>query len=199
MRALLALVIAMPIARPAAVEGQVEYYGRLGLTAATNLLRDDVIQEIEVRQSLAPTLALGAFLAIAPRYRAGLEATLASSGYHSEESGSETDLGTLRTGTITLGLDGPVWRRLRWRVGSGLIQYWPAEEQGIFLRGGTTRFLAAAGVDYYPPLSTRWDLMLSLQYDYHRFTTEELRARTFGGTQGVQRFSASIGLARARR
>jgi hypothetical protein len=41
--------------------------------------------------------------------------------------------------------------------------------------------------------------MVSLRYDFHRFTTEELTARGFSGTQGIQRVSAGIGLARGRR
>jgi hypothetical protein len=198
MRAILALVMVLPTLRVAALHSQVGYDARLGLTFATELLRDIVIQQIEVRQSLAPTLALGASLPIAPLYRAGLEATLTTSGYHSSEGNTETDLGTLRTGSVVLGLDGPVWRMVRWRAGLGLIRYWPTEDSGIFLRGGTTRFLAGAGMDYRPALSPKWELMVSLRYDWHRFTTEELKARGFNGSQGVQRISATIGLARAR-
>ena len=185
--------IGAPVAR-----AQTDYYARLGLTFATRLVTDDVIQEIHTKQSLAPTLVLGATLPIAPTYRAGLEAALTSSSYHSTEEGQDTDLGTLRTGSLLLGLEGPVQQRLSWRAGAGLIRYWPADDSGIFLRGGTTRFLAGAGLDYRPALMTSWDLMLSLRYDFHRFTTEELQARTFTGSQGVQRISASIGLARAR-
>jgi hypothetical protein len=44
----------------------------------------------------------------------------------------------------------------------------------------------------------RWELMASLRYDFHRFTTDELAARGFSGTQGVQRVSLSVGLARGR-
>jgi hypothetical protein len=199
MRAILVLVIVSPTIRVAALQSQVDYNARLGLTIATKLVRDIVIQQVEVRQSVAPTLVLGASLPIAPLYRAGLEATLTTSGYHSSEGNTETDLGTLRTGSVVLGLDGPVWRRLRWRAGAGLIRYWPSEDSGIFLRGGNTQFLAGAGVDYRPPLSDKWELMLSLRYDWHRFTTEELKARRFSGSQAVQRISASIGLARAQR
>jgi hypothetical protein len=197
MRAILLLLIALS-AQVSIASSQVDYFARLGLTFSTPLLKDDVIQEIETRQSLAPTLALGASLPIAPTYAAGLEATLTSSGYHSSERGVDNDLGTLRTGSILLGLSGLVWRRLGWRAGAGLIQYWPADEDGIFARGGSTRFLAGAGVDYRPTLLPRWDLMVSLRYDFHRFTTDELRARGFSGSHGVQRVSASIGLARAR-
>jgi hypothetical protein len=179
-------------------QSQMDYYGRLGLTLATNMMRDAVVQEIHVRQSLAPTLVLGASLPFAPTYRAGLEATLTSSSYHSTELNVESDLGTLRTASILLNLEGPVATKLNWRAGVGLINYWPADDQGIFLRGGPTRFLAGAGVDYRPRLMTKWDLMLSLRYDFHRFTTDELSARGFSGSQGVQRVSASVGLARAR-
>jgi hypothetical protein len=199
MRCILALIMILPTTGVAALQAQVDYNVRLGVTVATKLVRDIVIQQVEIRQSLAPTLVLGAALPIAPLYRAGLEATLTTSGYHSTEGNAETDLGTLRTGSVVLGLEGPIWQKVRWRAGAGLIRYWPTEDSGIFLRGGDTRFLAGAGIDYRPPLSTRWELMASLRYDFHRFTTDELRVRGFSGTQGVSRISASIGLARAQR
>ena len=200
MRAILSLLVLAAAQGPPVVHAQVDYNARLGVTWATALLRDDVINEIEVRQKLAPTVVLGAGLPIAPLYRAGLELTLATSGYRSEEAGAATvDLGTVRTGSITLGLDGPISRGLRWRAGAGLLRYWGAEERGIFLRGGTTRFLAGAGIDYQRPILTQWDIMASLRYDFHRFTTAELEARGFSQSQGVQRIAVTIGLARGRR
>lgn len=199
MRALLALLITLPTTGIAEIQCQVDYNARLGLTLATNLLKDRVIEQVEVRQSLAPTLALGASLPLAPRYQVGLEAILTTSGYHSKEGNSETDLGTLHTGSILLGLDGPISSRLRWRTGLGLLHYWPSEDRGIFLQGGSTEFLAGAGLDYRPRLMPKWDLMVSLRYDFHRFTTDELKTRGFTGSQGVQRISASLGLASAQR
>jgi hypothetical protein len=198
MRAILVLLVALPCGKVPVANAQTDYYARLGLTIATRLLKDDVIQEIETRQGLAPTLVLGASLPIAKTYAAGLEASVTTSGYHSDEGAVETDLGTLRTGSVLLNLSGPIWQRLEWRAGAGLIRYWPADQEGIFAQGGSTRFLAGAGLDYRPPLLARWDLMVSLRYDFHRFTTDQLKARGFSGSQGVQRVSASIGLARAR-
>jgi hypothetical protein len=195
MRPILAVLFMLLGAGVSAGHAQVDYYARVGLTAATKLLQDDIIQQIEVRQSLAPTLAVGATLPIAPLYRAGLEATLTTSGFHATEAGTEADLGNLRTGSAILGLDGPVWHGLRWRAGAGLITYWPGERSGIFLRGGSTRFLAGAGVDYRRAVMQNWDLMASLRYDFHRLTTDELVARGFTGSQGVQRISATVGLA----
>jgi hypothetical protein len=191
-------LLSLMVVRVSVVQSQVDYYGRLGVTFSTRLLRDNLIQEIDTRQNLAPTLALGASLPIAPSYTAGLEGTFTSAGYYSEEQDLKTDLGTLRTGSLVLNLAGPIVPQLGWRAGVGVIQYWPADDEGIFLRGGPTRFLAGAGVDYRSSLLTSWDLMVSLRYDFHRFTTDELDARNFSGSQGVQRLSASVGLARAR-
>ena len=44
---------------------------------------------------------------------------------------------------------------------------------------------------------TKWDLMTSLRYDFHRFTTDELERRGFSQTQGVSRVSLSVGLSRS--
>jgi hypothetical protein len=199
MRALLVFLIAVPTLGLSVLQAQTDYYARLGATYATNLLRDAIVREIHVRQSVAPTLVLGATVPITPVYRAGLEATLTSSGYHSTDGITTTGLGTLRTGSALLNLEGPIWQRASWRAGLGLIRYFPAQDTGIFQHGGTTRFLAGAGLDYRPPLSTQWEFMVSLRYDFHRFSTDELSARGFTGHQGVQRISASVGVARARR
>jgi hypothetical protein len=199
MRALLALFALLPTAGPALAYAQADYYARLGVTWSTAIIRDNIVEEIEVTPQLAPTLALGASLPIAPLYRAGIEAAFTTSGYQSSEAGIETDLGTLRTGAVTLGLDGPIARDVRWRAGGGIIAYWPSEKRGIFLRGGTRRFVVGAGADYRRPVMVKWDLLASLRYDFHRFTTDELEARGFSQTQGVHRISVSLGLARAAR
>ncbi|MBA3346448.1 MAG: hypothetical protein H0T44_14320 [Gemmatimonadales bacterium] len=186
------------------VYAQTDYYARAGAVGASNLLRDIIVSantasEITVRQSIAPMVALGGSVAIAPRYRAGLEATLASGSYQSEESGVEADLGTLRTGSLMLGLEGPIAGDFRWRAGLGALLYLPSEETGIFLSGGATRWLAGAGADYRRPLLSSWDLMASMRYDFHRFTTGELERRDFSQAQGVSRISLSVGLARGLR
>lgn len=198
-RTILAFLLIAPALGPPVLQAQVDYNARLGVTWATPLLRDNIVNEIEVRQKLAPTLVLGASLPIAPLYQAGLEVALATSGYRAEETGPSTDLGTLRTGSVMLGLHGPILPTLRWQAGAGLLGYWPTEKQGMFLRGGTTKFLAGAGMDYRRPILTHWDIMASLRYDFHRFTTEGLEARGFSQSRGVQRIAVTIGIARAAR
>lgn len=187
------------VAGATGLQAQTDYYARVGAVGASRLLRDAIVSEIVVRQSVAPMIALGGSLPIAPGYRAGLEATFSSGGYHAEERAVDTDLGTLRTGSILLALEGPLATSLRWRAGVGVLRYWPAEDTGVFLQGGTTRLLAGAGADYRRPVLPSWDLMASLRYDYHRFTTGELERRGFSLTQAVSRVSLSLGLARGAR
>ena len=189
---------------PAGVSGlraQTEYYARVGAVGASDLLSDVVVDEITVRQSIAPMIAIGGSLPLGTRgYRAGAEATFASGGFHANEAGGgRTDLGTIRTGTLMLDLEGPILRELRWRLGLGGIKYWPRDDSGIFLQGGSLRLLAGAGLDFLHPVLPRWDLMTSLRYDFHRFTTDELERRGFSQTQGVSRASLSVGLSRAAR
>ena len=184
------------VAGHGALDAQVSYYARVGAIGAGTLLRDRLGEEIEVRQNIAPMVALGASLPVSPGYRAGLEATASSGGFDAEQGGTGTDLGTLRTVALLLDLEGPVWRTLRWRAGVGGLMYSPAEESGIFLQGGPIRFLAGFGADWREAVTPAWDLMISGRYDFHRFTTEELERRGFSQAQGVSRVSLSVGLAR---
>lgn len=191
---LLAMLLAGAAPR---LNAQTEYYARVGVVGATNLLHDVLVTDLTLRQSVAPMIALGTSLPVgAPEYRANLEATLASGKFHRRQNGMSTNIGTLRTATVMLGLEGPVWKELRWRVGVGVIQYWPADDEGIFQSGGTARFLVGGGADYRRPVMAKWNLMTSLRYDFHRFRTGTLEARGFSQTQGVSRLSLSVGLSR---
>jgi hypothetical protein len=197
-RAILILALLLP-AGAARLHAQANFFVRVGAVGASRLLRDFVTAPIEVRQSIAPMAALGGSLPVGPGFRAGLEATIASGGFHSTELGVETDLGTLRAGSLTAFLEGPVWREVRWHLGLGGITYWPADDAGIFARGGATRLLAVAGADWRRAIHPRWDVIASGRYDYHRFSTDELRARGFSHSQAVGRISLSVGLARGLR
>jgi hypothetical protein len=181
------------------VRAQASYFVRVGAVGASKLLQDFITTPITVKQSIAPMVAFGGSLPVGTGYRAGVEATVASGGFHSTENDVDTDLGTLRTGTLTAFLEGPAVEHLRWHVGLGGIAYSAAKETGIFAQGGTTGFLAAGGGDYRYPVHPKWDVIASARYDYHRFTTDELEARGFSHSQGVGRVSLTVGIARGLR
>src|SRR4051812_20565563 len=70
MRAILALLIVLPTVAVSPARAQADYSARLGLTFATRLVTDNIVQDITTRQSLAPTLFLGASLPFSPAYSA---------------------------------------------------------------------------------------------------------------------------------
>jgi hypothetical protein len=171
-------------------------HARLGLTGATDLVTDRITQEITVRQNLAPTLLVGASLPVSPTLNAGLEVSLGTGGLDATEGGASTDLGTLRTAMITVGLEGPLVWQLRWRGGVGVLKYWPSNDTGIFLLGGPTDYLLMAGADYRRALNADWSIVAGVRYDYHRFTTDALEARGFSQSQQVHRVGLLVGVSR---
>jgi hypothetical protein len=188
------LIVLLAAATPAAA--QVRLSARLGVSGSTAIVKDQILDDIEVVPALAPTLTLGASLPVNPKLRADLELAYATSTAEVEEAGDQTgDLGNLGTLAYTLGLSGPIASRLSWRVSLGGITYLPSEEEGIFRDGGHTTLLFGAGLDWRQPLSNAWALVAGLRYDYHTFTTDALEAQGFTQSQQVQRMGLSVGAA----
>ena len=201
-RSLPCLALLAALLTPSAARAQTDYYARAGATYSTMIVRDVLFEPVHVQPGLAPTLFVGAALPFGNGYRMGIEASLGRASLSADEELStdpSEDLGSYWHSSALLNLEGPVRPRLRWRAGIGLLRYSPDEREGIFAQGGTTRALFGAGLDYRAPALAAFDLMLSARYDYHRFSTDELRARGFTLEQAVQRVSLSVGLARSAR
>jgi hypothetical protein len=192
MRSLLILLLAAAV--PAAA--QVRLTARAGVTGVTALVKDQILEDIEVVPALAPTITIGASLPVNPKLRADLELAYGRSTAEIHESGDETgDLGSVGTLAYTIGISGPIVSRLAWRLSLGGLTYLPSDEVGIFREGGRTTLLFGAGLDWRQPLSGPWALVAGLRYDYHTFTTDALEAQGFTQSQQVQRLGLSVGAA----
>jgi hypothetical protein len=188
------LILLLVAAAPAAA--QVRLSARAGVTGSTALVRDQIVEDIEVVPALAPTLTVGASLPVNPKVRADIELAYATSTAEIQEDGSETgDFGSVGSLAYTLGLSGPIVSRLSWRLSLGGLTYLPSEEEGIFREGGHTTLLFGAGLDWRQPLSGAWALVAGFRYDYHTFTTDALEAQGFTQSQQVQRMGLSVGAA----
>lgn len=184
-------------ATPAAA--QTDYYARAGAQFMTPILRDDIVDPIEVRAGVAPQLVLGASVPLSPTARVGLELGAAFASFEADEEGLTRDAGSATLLSALLNLSGRLVGPVGWRAGLGTLTYLPGEDDGIFRRGGPTLLLAGGGADYRRPAFSGWDLMISARYDYHRFTTDELESRGFANTQSVHRVALTAGLARGLR
>ena len=196
MKTSLVLLLLVAVAAPA--HAQLDYYGRIGATGSSALVRDVLFEPFETSQGIAPTLVAGISIPVGTENRLGLEGSLVSGSLRasSESGGGDVDLGRLTTLSALANAEGTVAGPFRWRIGIGLIKYLPGEKAGLFRQGGPLRYFVGGGFDFRRPTFGRWDLMISARYDFHRFTTEELRDRGFTQAQVVQRGSLTFGLAR---
>ncbi len=188
------LILLLVAAAPAAA--QVRLAARAGVTGSTAIVKDQIVEDVEVVPALAPTLTIGASLPVNPKLQADLELAYATSTVEVQENGDQTgDLGSVGTLAYTVGLSGPILSRLSWRLSLGGLTYLPSEEEGIFREGGHTTLLFGAGLDWRHPISTAWAIVAGLRYDYHTFTTDALEAQGFTQSQQVQRIGLSVGAA----
>lgn len=198
MRSTLALpVAALLVFSPTPSAGaQVLVTAMVGATGSSALVNDQVVQTIEAKPGLAPTLLLTASLPVGAKLRASLDLGYSSSTVDLTEDGSVTeDFGSLGTFTASAALVGKVVSRLDWRLSLGILQYMPSEDTGIFAGGVPMAALFGAGLDWRQPLSGRWSGVAGLRYDLHLFTTPALEAAGFSGSQQVSRVGFALGAA----
>lgn len=190
---LLFLVTAAPLA------AQTHYYARLGPVFSTRILRDVLYEPVVTKPGIAPTLFAGFGIPFGGKYRGGIEISMGRASLETSTpdtpSAPSTDIGAVWLGTAMVMMDAPIRSRFRGRAGIGAIRYMPSADDGMWAQGGATRMLFGAGLDYEMPASSSFNVMISARYDYHRFTTAELKSRGFTLEQPVNRLSLSVGVA----
>lgn len=192
----LAAAALLLLGAPTHAGAQVRVTALIGATGSSSLVNDQVIETIEVKPALAPTFLVGASLPIGEKVRATLELGYGISSVEITEGGGPTeDFGTLGTFTAAVGLAGPILSRLDWRLGIGVLQYWPSEDTGIFADGVPAAAVFGAGLDWRQPLSERWTGVVGARYDFHLFTTPALESAGFSGSQQVSRVGLAVGAA----
>jgi hypothetical protein len=194
------IVLASLLVTAAPLAAQTHYYARLGPVFSTRILRDVLYEPVVTTPGLAPTLFAGFGMPFGGKYRGGIEISMGRAGLSTSTPDTpndpSTDIGSVWLGSAMVMMDAPIRQRLRGRAGIGAIRYMPSADDGMWAQGGTTRMLFGAGLDYEMPASNSFNVMISARYDYHRFTTAELRSRGFRLEQPVNRLSLSVGLAR---
>ncbi len=189
---LLTTTLALAALLPATLAAQARYSLGFGATGGTKLATDRIFQDIDVTQRIAPTLTLGASLPVSARERAGIEVALGFGKTRIKEQGySAYDGVSYKTLGFTLGVDGPIIQKLRYRFGAGLTKYL-ADKEGIFRQGGPLLLTLTLGGDYPVFTSGKVGVVARLRYDYQRFSTDELRTIGFSRTQDVHRVGLGI-------
>ena len=196
----LALLIALPLTLlPARGAAQVAWSGRLGALWTSTMVTDQIAgSTIELRPAVQPALVLEASTPIPGRSRLDASAQLqvTTGTLTSHEGGTNTDVAGMRTLAFTLGVAGDLLPGVRLRAGAGVVSYATSEDASVFQRGAPMRPMGAAELGYRRHLRGPWWLSTAVQYDFHPFTTEQLRSRGYTGSQAVHRVGITVGVGR---
>ena len=168
----------------------------LGARYTSTMVHDSIVTAIDVRPTLAPSLAVTAATAIEHGWTADGTIDVSWSTLERHDQGGPTvGLGSLTTLAVVIGIRRALAAGLAGRLAVGGLKYFPGESTGIFRDGSGGVFpLGSATVSYVPPLAfaQRRSLGIEARYDVHAFITPALRNRGFTSSQPVHRLALAL-------
>lgn len=193
MTARAATLAALLVFRPAPLPAQWGGYASLGARYGTALVSDSIVRPLDVRQAVAPVLALGLITPSDGRWSGEAALDVTFTGIDRDEGGAAVELGSLATVSFTVAVRRGLASGVVARAGAGALFYRPEREAGIF-RAGTSGAapVGLLGVSWAPAAARRYGLALDLRYDVHRFITPALRAVGFTDSRVVHRIAVAL-------
>ena len=167
------------------------------MAGSTNLVRDSIVENLEVRPQVAPLLAIRASLPVGKRYTFGGEAAVSRSDLRASGDTGATTVTALTLWAPSVFLRAAMLPWLGAEARLGALIYDPRETVGtLFADGAPIEPTLGVGVTMEHALGNRLVASLFAQYDAHRFTTNSLRARGFTGETTVHRITVGLSLSR---
>ncbi len=178
---------------PAVLPAQWGGYASLGARYGTALVSDSIVRPLDVRQAVAPVLALGLTTPADGPWSGEAALDVTFTGIRRDEAGTTVDLGSLTTLSLTVAVRRGLASGVTARAGAGALLYRPEREAGIFGAGPSAAApVGLLGVTWAPDAGRRYGLALDLRYDVHRFITPALRAVGFADSRIVHRIGLAL-------
>jgi len=182
---------------PTALGAQVSVGLRIGAVGSSNLVRDSVVETLEVRPQVAPQLGLRISFPAGTRYVFGGDIAVSRSDLQARGDTASTTVTTLTQWAPGAFLRAALLPWLGAEARIGALIYDPGETVGtLFADGAPVEPLLGLGVTMERALGSRLVAAVIVQYDVHRFTTTSLRARGFSGQTTVHRLAIGLSLSR---
>jgi len=170
---------------------------RLGAVGSTNLVRDSVVEALEVRPTVAPQLGIRASLPLGGRYTVGAGVSVSRSNLRATGDTGTSTVTTLTMWSPNVFLRADVLPWLGAEAHLGLQIYDPGQTVGtLFSDGAPVEPSLGLGLAMERALGNRFVASLFVRYDAHRFTTTALSARGFTGKTVVHRIAVGLSLGR---
>ena len=168
-------------------------YAALGARAGTSLVHDVIVQPIDLRQTVALTVAAGVTTPTEGAWSGEAALDVTAGGLRRDEAAATLDLGGLTTVSFTVAVRRALGPGFAARAGAGALFYMPEHDAGVFRDGtaGATP-VGLVGVTWAPAVGKRRRLALDLRYDVHRFITPALRDVGFTESRVVHRLALAV-------
>jgi hypothetical protein len=188
---------AVALSRPASAQPRGGVAVQVGAVGSSNLVRDSIVEVLEVRPQVAPLLGLVASFPIGGRYLLGGQVTVNRSDLRTVSDSSAATVTALTVWAPSLVLRTSLRPWLGAEVRLGAILYDPADPAGtLFSDGAPVAPMLGLGLSLERALGQDFRAALFLDYDAHRFTTPALEARGFTGVTVVHRLGLGVSLTR---
>ncbi|HXM37032.1 MAG TPA: hypothetical protein VN908_00060 [Gemmatimonadales bacterium] len=174
------------------LSAQVSFHFSLGARYSSTLVHDSIVNPIDVRPTIAPTVLLTVRDKLHGPWSADATLDVSPSGLRRHEGGGSFDAGSCTAIALTVGLRRALASRVSGRVAFGGLTY-AAQRSGVF-RQGNGGVLPAVSVSaaYAPSFGARRGLEIDARYDLHRFITPALRGATFTSPRPVHRIAITV-------
>ena len=192
-------MVFLALSAPGPIAAQVSWNARLGATYTSAMVTDQIAgSTVTLRPTIEPTLIAEVTTPLHTRtpMQGSAELAVTTGTLESHQNGSTTRVAGMRTIALTGGVQGKFIAPLQWRAGIGFVSYATSEKAGVFQAGAPVRPTVTAGLSYERPLTPSLHLSAGLRYDLHAFTTKQLQANGFTGSQTVHRVTLSVGVGR---
>ena len=187
------VLLSLWLGAPSLCAGQVRVALRAGIVTTSNLVRDSIVEPIEVRPNSAAYVGLALDTPLRPGTRLGGSVEVGRSDLLSRTPTGESAVSTLTVWhpAATLSQQLSTWVAVE--LEAGLIVYNPSRRLGTIFQSGTP-VEPALGItlSLTRSIGARFAAALEAGYDVHRFSTEALRQSRFTGETTVHRFSIGV-------
>jgi hypothetical protein len=184
---------------PRAASAQVSVGLRLGVVGTTRLVRDSIVEVIDIRPNLAPAVGFSVESVLDGPYSVGAAITLSRSGLESRSISGTTQIATLTLWQPTVSLRRAIVPWLSAEARLGAIIFAPSKREGTLFRDGApVEATLGLGLRADRPLGGHLAGGVAVLYDAHRFTTTALQTVGFTGRTVVHRVAVMLDIRMAR-
>ncbi len=163
---------------------------RVGATLTSNLVSDVIVDPVQVRPAVAPTVGAAVGTRLNPLYSVHLRGEWSRSNLQQHQAETSTTVLTLTMWQAAVALERHMTARVTAHGLIGVLKYAPAAEgrDASLFRGDAPALpVAGIGASIVQPLTSEYAATLMATWAVHRFTTAPLRAAGFDGRRTVHR------------